>query len=504
MQEIAVEILNGASIRQVIASITPGGGKSKLPVILASILIPTFADRLLWVVPRNSLKWQGEQEFLDPRMPTPKRLRAASGNEPDPTRGLDGYITTYQAIGLSPGAHLEFCQNHRTILFLDESHHIGEQATWGAAMDPIRSAACLVVDASGTLSRHDGQKIHGMDYHEDGLVDLRDREGVRVIKYGRGMALADGAILPVELVTIDGAAEWVSKEGIRRRVESIRRAGESRSDAVFTALRTDFALQVLTATLKHWEAERVAFPAAKVLVVAPDIETAKTYQGFIGSRYQSEIATSEDGPEAARVIQEYKRGAFPILVSVMMAAEGLSVPHVTHIACLTQIRSKEWLEQMQARGNRCAAGKRQAWCFAPADKALLDAWAAIEREALTPLDPEAGGSGDERAGGAPEGFGLKPAQVEPLWSSAHGVAAGELDFKPAPVAPSVGEAILRKDIRAFRVVVVDQARPGSRQAYATVWNKTVRSVVDKDLDHMSTDELVLVRAKLWDVFRSRV
>jgi superfamily II DNA or RNA helicase len=504
MQAIAVEILNGAPVRQVIASITPGGGKSKLPVILASILIPSFADRLLWVVPRNSLKWQGEQEFLDPRMPTPRRLRAASGNEPDPTRGLDGYITTYQAIGLSPGAHLEFCQNHRTILFLDESHHIGEQATWGAAIDPIRSAACLVVDASGTLSRHDGQKIHGMDYHEDGLVDLRDREGVRVIKYGRGMALADGAILPVELITIDGAAEWVSKEGVHRRVESIRKSGESRSEAVFTALRTDFAFQVISTALKHWEEERKQFEGARVLVVAPDIETAKTYHGFIGSRYQSEIATSDDGPDAARVIQEYKRGAFPILVSVMMAAEGLSVPEVTHLVCLTQIRSKEWLEQMQARGNRCAPGKRQAWCFAPADKALLDAWAAIEAESLTPLDFEAGEKGDECTNGAPEGFGLKPAQVEPLWSSAHGVAAGELDFRPAPVAPSVGEAQLRRNIRDMRAVVVDQARAGSRQAYATIWNKTVRSVVDKDLDHMGTDELVAVWVKLKEQFRGRV
>ena len=64
MLEICEEILSGADIRQVIVSVTPGGGKSILPVILADKLIPKFAERILWVVPRNSLKYQGEEEFI--------------------------------------------------------------------------------------------------------------------------------------------------------------------------------------------------------------------------------------------------------------------------------------------------------------------------------------------------------------------------------------------------------------------------------------------------------
>jgi superfamily II DNA or RNA helicase len=504
LQSLCLQILDGLAVRQIIAAVAPGGGKSKLPVILASVLVPRFADAVLWVVPRNSLKEQGEAEFLDPRMPTPRRMRAAQGNEPDPTRGTDGYITTYQAIGSSPAAHLEFVRSRRVVVVCDEGHHVADDATWGDDLRPIREAAALVVDMSGTLSRHDGRAIHGMEYDGD-LVDLKDRPGVRVIRYSRGDALRDGNILPVELVTIDGAAEWISKEGIHRRVESIRRSGESRADAVFTALRTEFAFQVIRATLDHWEGHRVEYSAARVLVVAPDIETAETYRDFIARTHHVEIATSDDGPAAARAIRDFKRGGVSVLVTVGMAYEGLSVPEITHIACLTQIRSKEWLEQMQARGNRCAEGKFQAWCFAPADKALLDAWDAIDREALTPLGEEQGfGGGSESSLLAEgEGFGLKPASVQPLWSTAHGVESGELDFRPAPVAPSVGEAQLRKNIRDMRVVVVDQARPGSRQAYATVWNKTVRSVVDKDLDHMGTDELVAVWTKLREAFRGR-
>ena len=41
-----------------------------------------------------------------------------------------------------------------------------------------------------------------------------------------------------------------------------------------------------------------------------------------------------------------------MLVTVGMAYEGMDAPEVSHIACLTQIRSVPWLEQMVARATR--------------------------------------------------------------------------------------------------------------------------------------------------------
>lgn len=501
-QQIAVEIRDGAPVREIILAVTPGGGKSGVPVILASILIPSFADRLIWVAPRNALKYQGEAEFIDPRWETPRRLRAADGNEPAPDRGTDGYLTTYQAIGISPASHQEYCRKHRTILFLDEPHHVQAGSTWADALAPMIEAAVLVVYASGTFSRGDGQRIHGMRYGDDGLVVLTERPGTRVIRYGRKQAIADGAIIAPQLVTIDGAAKWVSKEGVDQSVSSLRTAGGSRSDAVFTALRTEFAFALLAAAMEHWNEYRRQYPAAKLLVVAPDIETAKTYQSRLAALCASEIATSEETAQARRAIEDFKRGMIDALVTVGMAYEGLSVPPVTHIACLTQIRSVPWLEQMQARANRRATGKDGAWVFAPADEALLEAWKMIEEEALVPLSDPSESRGE--SGLAPEGFGLKAPQVKPLWSTAHGVEA-ELPFASAPaIAPSEMERILREQIRAIRRQVVDGARPGSGKALATVWNATVREVADKDLDHMDAGELQAVWMKVRDRFRGRV
>jgi superfamily II DNA or RNA helicase len=41
-----------------------------------------------------------------------------------------------------------------------------------------------------------------------------------------------------------------------------------------------------------------------------------------------------------------------ILVTVSMAYEGMDCPEISHIACLTHIRSRPWLEQMVARATR--------------------------------------------------------------------------------------------------------------------------------------------------------
>lgn len=492
IQTAAVDILSGAPIRTIIADVTPGGGKSKLPVILASMLIPTFADRIVWVVPRNSLKYQGEAEFVDPMMPTDRRMRATDGNDSNPDRGTDGYITTYQAIGQSPDQHAAYCRKHRTILFLDEPHHVADEAAWEAALRPMVEAAVLVVYASGTLSRGDGQRIAFLDYSGD-HIDLSPRPGVRVIRYSRSQAIADGAILRVHGRTIDGAAEWISEEGIHRKVDSILRSGSDRSAAVFTALRTEYADQLMGACIRDWEDMCITYPEAKLLVVAPDIETAKTYHQKLARRYLSEIATSEDSPAARRTIADFKRGVFPVLVTVAMAYEGLSVPSITHIACLTQIRSVPWLEQCFARANRRAPGKPHGVVYGPADYLFLQAMRMIENEERPGLKEDEENARRTSANPVELVEGVAAPKIEPLWSTAHGVA----DVQPLPIAQSEMERVLLDNIRAIKRAVLTPKRPGAIQSAERVMNMRIRLVADKKLEDMSIEELTAV----WEMMR---
>ena len=99
---IARAIAGGAEARDLLAAVTPGGGKSLLPVLMAHELIEAgIVERVCWVVPRDSLRLQAEEAFADPlwRQALGHRVSVrAAENAPDPCRGLQGYVTTYQGV----------------------------------------------------------------------------------------------------------------------------------------------------------------------------------------------------------------------------------------------------------------------------------------------------------------------------------------------------------------------------------------------------------------------
>jgi superfamily II DNA or RNA helicase len=235
IKEVCREILSGKPIKEIILSVTPGGGKSFVPVIIAENLIPAIAEKICWVVPRNSLKYQGEGEFCNPHWQTMKRIRAAENGD-DLSRGLAGYVTTYQAVGMNPECHVAEFKRHKYILFLDEFHHIAEGSEWHRAIEPLVKSAALVILASGTLSRGDGQRIAFLGY-ANGEPFLENLTIRRVITYSRNEAIADGAILPVRFNLVDGESEWEEMDGHRSTSEL---SGEESAKALFTALRTEF------------------------------------------------------------------------------------------------------------------------------------------------------------------------------------------------------------------------------------------------------------------------
>jgi len=494
IKEVCREILEGKPIREIILSVTPGGGKSFVPIILAENLIPAKAEKICWVVPRNSLKYQGEDEFCKPRWMTNKRIRAAD-NGLDLSRGLAGYVTTYQAVGVDPECHAREFRNHKYILFLDEFHHIGEGSEWHRAIKPLVDSAAIVVFASGTLSRGDGNKIAFLGYvgGEPFLGGLTNR---RVIQYSRSAALADGAIMPVQFELVDGEAEWEEMDG-HKNTSAL--SGDESAKALFTALRTEFADHLINMSLREFTEMAIHdYREAKMLVVAPNIEIAKAYYDYLAQRgHKVRIATSEDTPQARKNIQDFKHGVYHILVTVAMAYEGLNVPQISVICCLTHIRSVPWLEQCFARANRIAPLKERAVIFAPADWAFRKVVRMIEQERLVPLsNPDnqqelIQGSNEDEG----EGNGDPRPWIIPLSSKAHGVdaAAPDPEPPPPPCSPSDAEKILRKNINAVVTQFLEKQSPGNKQAQQKMLYRRMRIVCEKPVAEMNQGEL----EKVW-------
>src|SRR5919202_2174486 len=184
--------VEATGVRDILAAVTPGGGKSLLPVIAAARLIEAGRiERVCWVVPRDSLRLQAEEAFADPfwrgALAHGLSVRAAD-NEPDPSRGLAGYVTTYQAVTAAPELHLAEIRRRRTLLVVDEVHHLpalsgaepaarnaDDAAAWSRALLPLLDAASLRLLLSGTLERADGRPILRLPYRAgpaDGTEEL--------------------------------------------------------------------------------------------------------------------------------------------------------------------------------------------------------------------------------------------------------------------------------------------------------------------------------------------
>ncbi len=424
-------------VTDILAAVTPGGGKSLLPVIAAARLIEAgHVERICWVVPRDSLRLQAEEAFTDPTwrgaLAHGLSVRAAD-NEPNPSRGLAGYITTYQAIAAAPELHLAEIRRYRTLLVIDEVHHLPtlneyepaasstagpteSASAWSRALLPLLESATLRLLLSGTLERADGRRVLWLPYKThpgSGTqeVDL-GAPGLAVIGYSRAQAVSERAVLPVTFGALDGEASWLQSSRTateETRLGPHRLSGayptETTRPALFTALRTGFARELLqeafrsTRNLRARRRSKLGLGAGeparglgKLLVVAPDQRSARRYCGMLQSwmpRAQAErdvrlaISDEHGSPEA---LAAFRLTAEPaILVTVAMAYEGLDAPEVAVVAALTHIRSRPWLEQMIARATRVdphagAYDAQSALVFHPDDPLFARFRHSIETE----------------------------------------------------------------------------------------------------------------------------
>jgi superfamily II DNA or RNA helicase len=444
------------SITRIVCKVTPGGGKSALPIITGKLINAGIIQKLLWVCPRMALQVQGERNFIDPffrSMFTHNLSIRASTNEHEPSRGLNGFITTYQAMAAdSNKTVLEELRKFRYAVILDEFHHLDINGEWHAALKPAIDASVFQVLMTGTLERGDMKKIAFIEYSESQFkygsrpVMVGD-DHTAVITYDRGAALEDKAILPIHFVFSDGRSSWENQRGDQINIESFYNVlPKEKGAALYAALSTEFAEDLLALSLDHYLKYVKAVPSARLLVVTANIaEARRHYKKLKENGYNVGLATSHDSDEAVKQIEDFKAGAVNLLVTIAMAYEGLDVPEISHIACLTHIRSKPWIEQCFARAvriNRSAGAweNQVAYIFAPDDILMREIVHEIEREQLR--------SAKDSSYKAPilQRKGRAKPKIMPIGSAATKQREAQLNINMQPKTPKQQEDDLLREI----------------------------------------------------------
>ncbi len=504
VDNIADAIVRGESqVRTLVAAVTPGGGKSLLPNILAAKLIAAgLIDALCWVVPRRTLQFQGEANFQDPyfRSMIGHNLDIrVSTNDRNPCRGTNGFITTYQAIGIdSWQTVLADFSSKRYLLVLDEVQHAELNGVWHKALQPLADKAKYKLLMTGTASRGNKAPIAFMPYGDISESDTA------IIRYGRKDALEEKAIIPLHFSFSDASAEWIDPEGQEVKCKSIADMRDLRdvSKAIYTAINTNFAKDLLLKGVSHWLEHKKRYPSSKLLVVTANVALAKEALTFLRRhcRVSMEIATSHESAAAQIAIKNLKSGVTDALVGVAMFYEGFDCKQVSHIIALTHVRSKEWLEQMFARSVRIDpdAGPYEGqygYIFVPDDPLLRKVVAMIEAEqspfVKKPMARNQGSLFEEKDG---DGAGMRDGEnvygIVPLGStmtSGREVLLGQRlgqPPEPVPTTPSEIEASLRDQIERHVRLFSFENRHNPKRL-----NSEIKQFFQKPRDLMSAAEL---------------
>lgn len=405
----------------ILCDVVPGGGKSLLPGLLAK-RFPSH--RIAWFVPRLSLARQAARGLkadfgIDIR---------ESGNDTNPARGTRGFVATHAALTTAPDLWADELRRSAYLLVIDELHHAklprgAEANALASAIGMLRYHVRLMM--TGTLETNDNSFIYGVPYEEC-------RRGYRAnlslfaghaISYTRSTALAESAIVPVEFHHHDGPVKWQSSDGVRE-VQLSEVSSDDEAQAVWTALRTEHAQHLLANCVEHWKAL-----GDLLLVVTADQSAARSCHADLQRMGLTVGLAISDAADAHEDIERFRDGKFKCLVTCQMAYEGLDVPRITHIACLTHIRSTPWILQMLARAWRFRPGKQRCWAFVPQDPRMSRVIDRIreEQEAVVSLPGDGGGEGGKRREG---GFVPISGEVSAVVSE---MLDGTCDADPAAV-----------------------------------------------------------------------
>lgn len=341
----------------VTAYVTPGGGKTGMSHGYANALVAAgLIDRVVIIAPRKSLVTQTIDAWETSRFGEPRRLVNVTG-----ASLAEGYyasefgaVTTYQAIAKEGAAenYRSLVSGARTLLILDEPHHLsaggtGGEAAWLDVVAPMAEAARHVLLMSGTMARHDGQRIPFATYDGNGSI-------ITDIAYTRRQALDEHAVLPIDVTHVP--ANVIYGKGDREFSVSL---SEATATEAAPALRTALELssyrdEKILDFLREHALYQKAQPGSAAIVVVHAQKVARQVAALARRVLGIDVAlaiSDDDGAQGA--IAAFRKGYGPkVLVTVGMAYEGLDAPHATHMALFHTTRSEPWNWQAIARITR--------------------------------------------------------------------------------------------------------------------------------------------------------
>lgn len=410
LQALPVIVQRICKDRAATLSAAPGAGKTVFAgLVFEHLRELDIVDRMVVLAPRRTLveQWAGA-------LAATRHIELRPFHELERSARQDGVVVTYQSLNSDTlFNHRTQAERLRTLLVLDEVHHVGEPAAetggrpaWARYVTELAGTVDVdlhvagVLNLSGTLWRSNrSERISTVRYRE--LADSR-LESLVDWEVPVDQLIGSGELRPVDLFRLEAevrVADWKELSIIDSRVADL---DVKPARAAIAGLPQDgswrdaFVNAVLDRLEQAWRSLDQQVPV-KALLVAARIADARAFQETAnrlmrdrGLKPIAELAVSDE-KDAAETLQRFRRSPrVGVLCTVDMAGEGYDCPEIAVVGFASNKLTPMYVRQVVARAQRVTGHEGQQGRPIPAAIVLPDAQQLVQvmSEILAPMHHE--------------------------------------------------------------------------------------------------------------------
>lgn len=394
LENVLAAIMRGGAAT---VSAAPGAGKTFFAgLVFEALRELDVVDRMVVFVPRRSLVEQWQQRLV---ADCHVELKPFSAIE---RRGQAGVVVTFQSLA-NPDAletHQREADRARTLLVLDEVHHVGErprgvQPSWARNVSQLAGNVAShdinvrgILNLSGTLWRSaQDEQISTVLYR---TVDDNRLQSLVDFEVTVEELVHRGELRPIDLYRLDAQVRLSDYQNLETVAGALSDLDEQPARAVMSSLSSvnQWRTAFVSAVLDRLEAAYKALDGhhAKALIVAHRQEAARALRDEVdrqmqerGLRPLAELAISDeqDAPDVLKAFRKQKRVG--VLCTVDMAGEGYDCPDIAVIGWASNKLTSLYVRQVTARAMRVTDKERELGYVIPATVVIPDVQELVDQ-----------------------------------------------------------------------------------------------------------------------------
>lgn len=372
-------------------SAAPGAGKTLFAgLVFEALHAANIVDRMVVFVPRRGLVKQWTDSLAAKRH---LELKPHSAIE---RTGQVGVVVTYQSLGNRDAleAHRSMCRRTRTLVVLDEVHHIGERVggvvpAWARNIGELAGDVerhelnvAGVLNLSGTLWRSEkGERISTVRYR---TVDENRLESLVDFEVTVGELVSRGELRPIDLYRLGAHVRLADYQNLEHVQGDLSDLDEKPARAAMASMASmeDWRTAFVAAVLDRLEMAHRALQGhhVKALIVAARQDAARDFRDEVnrqmvqrGLRPLAALAISDE-PEAQHTLESFReQKQVGVLCTVDMAGEGYDCPDIAVLGYASNKLTSLYVRQVTARSMRVTDQERDLERVIPAAVVIPDA-----------------------------------------------------------------------------------------------------------------------------------